>query len=145
GSIDALAAASEEELQTAEEVGPNTAAAIAGWFSHPRHKELIDNLRSRGVNFQSHAPRQPRPGALSGKTVVLTGTLPGITRDEATLRLEAAGAKVSGSLSRKTDFLLAGENAGSKLEKAGGLGVRAVTWEEMLQIIRSRETGDDRR
>jgi DNA ligase (NAD+) len=70
-----------------------------------------------------------------GRTVVITGALPGIAREEATRRLEAAGAKVSGSVSRKTDYVLAGESAGSKLEKAKSLGVRAVTWEEMLEIL----------
>jgi DNA ligase (NAD+) len=134
-TVDALAAASEEELQAAEEVGPNTAAAVAAWFRHPRHVELIEKLRHRGVNFQSRAPRRPSKGALAGKTVVVTGTLPDIARDEATSRLEEAGAKVSGSISRKTDFLLAGEGAGSKLEKARELGVRIVDWPGMLEIL----------
>jgi DNA ligase (NAD+) len=144
-TLDALAAASEEELQAAEEVGPNTAEAVAGWFRHPRHVELIEKLRRSGVNFQSRAPRRPSKGALAGKTVVVTGTLPDVAREEATSRLEEAGAKVSGSISRKTDFLLAGDSAGSKLEKARELGVRIVTWEEILEIMNGRETGDDRR
>ncbi|HYT31982.1 MAG TPA: NAD-dependent DNA ligase LigA [Thermoanaerobaculia bacterium] len=144
-ALDALAAASEEDLQAAEEVGPNTAAAVAGWFRHPRHVELIERLRQRGVNFQSRAPRRPSKGALAGKTVVVTGTLPDIARDEATSRLEEAGAKVSGSISRKTDFLLAGEGAGSKLEKARELGVRIVDWPGMLEILRGAEAENGRR
>jgi DNA ligase (NAD+) len=139
GTLDALAAASPEELQTVEEVGPNTAAAISSWFGHPRHRELVEKLRRHGVNFASRAPRRRSGGALAGATVVLTGTLPGITREEAAGRLEAAGAKVSGSVSKKTGFLVAGEDAGSKLEKARSLGIRVVTWGQMLEIIEKTE------
>ncbi|HKA36932.1 MAG TPA: NAD-dependent DNA ligase LigA [Thermoanaerobaculia bacterium] len=135
-TLDALAAASEEELQAAEEIGPATAAAVAAYFRHPRQRELIESLRRHGVNFASRAPERPRAGALAGKTVVITGTLLGITREEAAERLAAAGAKVSGSVSKKTDFLLAGEDAGSKLEKARSLGVRVVSWEEIEGLIR---------
>jgi len=139
GSLDALLAAGEEELQTVEEVGPNTAAAIVAWFSHPRHRELVERLRARGVNFLSRESRPRADGPLAGRTVVITGVLPGVTREEAARRLEAAGARVSGSVSRKTDFVLAGEAAGSKREKAESLGVRVVTWQEMLEIL---EGGD---
>jgi len=135
GSLDALAAASEEELQSVDEVGPNTASAIAAWFSHSRHRELVEKLRSRGVNFFSRRGRPPSDGPLAGKTVVLTGVLPGVTREEAARRLEAAGAKISGSVSKKTDYVLAGEAAGSKFEKARALGVSTVTWDEMLAIL----------
>jgi DNA ligase (NAD+) len=134
-TLDALAAASEEDLQTAEEIGPATAAAVAAYFRHPRHRELVEKLRRHGVNFASRVPERPQAGLLAGKTVVITGTLPGVTREEAAERLSAAGAKVTGSVSRKTDFLLAGEEAGSKLERARSLGVRVVTWEEMREII----------
>ena len=136
GSLDALAGASEEELQEVSDVGPNTAAAVAAWFSHPSHRELVERLRAHGVNFASGAPPKRPSGPLAGRTVVVTGTLPGgITRDEAERRLEAAGAKVSGSVSKKTDYLLAGEAAGSKLEKARTLGIRIMTWDELLAII----------
>jgi DNA ligase (NAD+) len=138
GTLEALAASSEEELQKAEEIGPNTAAAVAGWFRHSRHRELVERLRRHGVNFASRAPQRAAGGAISGKKVVLTGTLPGITREEAAARLETAGARVSSSVSRKTDFLVAGEAAGSKLEKARELDVRVVTWDEMLVIIGGR-------
>ena len=87
------------------------------------------------MNFVSRAPELPSAGVLAGKTVVITGALPGLTREEAAERLSAAGAKVTGSVSRKTDFLLAGEEAGSKLERARELGVRVVTWEEMREIM----------
>jgi DNA ligase (NAD+) len=135
GSLDALVSAGEAELQSVEEVGPNTANAIVVWFSHPRHRELVEKLRACGVNFLSAASRPSSDGPLAGKSVVITGTLPGISRDEASRRLEAAGAKMSGSVSRKTDFLLAGEAAGTKLEKARSLGVRVVTWEEIVEIL----------
>lgn len=139
GSLDALAAASEEDLQRVEEVGPNTAAAIASYFRHPRQRELIEKLRRHGLNFSSQTtPRElSAAGPLAGKTVVITGTLQGITREEAASRLEAAGAKVAGSVSGKTHYLLAGGQAGSKLKRARELGVATVTWAEMLEIIGS--------
>ncbi len=135
GSLDALSAAGEEELESVDEVGPNTAASVRAWFSHPRHRELVLKLRSRGVNFLSRQSRPAAEGPLAGKTVVLTGTLPDVTREEATRRLEAAGAKIAGSVSKKTGYVLAGEAAGSKLEKAKELGVPTVTWGEMLEIL----------
>jgi DNA ligase (NAD+) len=135
GSLDALIAAGEQELQSVDEVGPNTAAAMRAWFSHPRHRELVEKLRSRGVNFLSKQSRPAAEGPLAGKTVVLTGTLPDVTREEATRRLEAAGAKIAGSVSKKTGYVLAGDAAGSKLEKAKALGVPTVTWGEMLEIL----------
>ena len=136
GSLDRLAAAGADELQAVEEIGPNTATAVTAWFSHPRHRELIENLRRQGLNFvEAAAAAGSGMGPLSGRTAVLTGTLPGLSREEATARLEAAGAKVSASISRKTDYLVAGEAAGSKLERARALGVRVVTWPEMLEII----------
>ena len=136
GTLDALAAAGPERLLEVAEVGPNTAAAVVSWFSRPRHRELVEKLRRHGVNLSSRAPRPAAGGgALAGRTVVITGTLPGIARADATARMEAAGAKVSASISAKTDFLLAGEAAGSKLERARALGVRVVTWDEMLAII----------
>jgi DNA ligase (NAD+) len=138
-TLDALGAASEEKLQTAEEIGPNTAAAVAAWFRHPRNRELIGKLHSHGVNFASRAPVRPSGGPLAGATVVLTGTLPGITREEAAARLEAAGARIASSVSKKTAYVVAGEEAGSKLEKARALGVRVVTWDEMLEIMKQNE------
>ncbi len=139
GTLDALARASEEELQTAQEVGPNTAAAVAAWFRHPRHRELVEKLRARGLSFRSQAPPRAAQGPLSGQTVVLTGTLPGISREGASARMESAGAKVAGSVSRKTSYLVAGDEAGSKLEKARKMGVRVVTWAEMIEIMGQHE------
>ncbi|MEO8349363.1 MAG: NAD-dependent DNA ligase LigA, partial [Acidobacteriota bacterium] len=135
GSLDAVAAAGEAELQSVAEVGPNTAAAVIAWFSHPRNREIVDKLRRCRVNFLSRETRPAGGGPLSGRTVVITGTLSGVTREEAARRLESAGAKVVSSVSRKTDYVLAGEAAGAKLEKAKSLGVSTVTWEEMLEIL----------
>ena len=135
GSIDALAAASGEELQSVDEVGPNTAAALSTWFAHPRQRALVENLRRHGVRLDGQIQARPAGGALAGKTVVITGTLSGITREEAAERLAAAGAKVAGSVSKKTDYVVVGESAGSKLDKAKALGVPVVTWEEMLEIL----------
>ncbi|MEP6802086.1 MAG: NAD-dependent DNA ligase LigA [Acidobacteriota bacterium] len=139
-TLDGIEAASEDALQRAEEVGPNTASAVISWFAHPRHRELLDRLRGHGVNFESREEAPPAEGVLAGKTVVVTGTLEGVTREEASARLESAGAKVAGSVSKKTNYVVAGEAAGSKLEKARSLGVLVVTWAEMLDIM-----GDDKR
>jgi DNA ligase (NAD+) len=136
GSLDAIAGASAERLQSVSEIGPATAASIEAYFSHPKHRDLIERLRGRGVNFLSReAAPVAEEGVLKGKTVVLTGTLPGIGREEAAHRLEAAGARVAGSVSKKTDFLVAGEAAGSKLEKAKELGVPVLTWPQMLEKL----------
>jgi len=138
GSLDAIAAKPASELEAAEDVGPATAEAIAAWFSHPKHRELVARLKTHGVNFESRAAAEggdEGAGALAGKTVVLTGTLPGISREEAGARLEAAGAKVVGSVSKKTDYLVVGESAGSKLEKAKALGIRIVEWPEMEKLL----------
>lgn len=133
GSLDALVEATEEDLQGVDEVGPNTASAVTAWFSHPRHRELVERLRTQGVNFLSKETRAG-DGRLAGKTVVITGILPGVTREDAARRLEAAGARIAGSVSKKTDYVVAGEAAGSKFEKAKSLGVETVTWEEMLGL-----------
>jgi DNA ligase (NAD+) len=135
GSLDALARAGREELEAVEEVGPNTASAILEYFSHPRQRALIEELRRHGLRFEEARTAAPRTGPLSGKSVVITGTLPDVSREEAAARLEAAGARISGSISKKTDYLVVGESAGSKLEKARSLGVATVTWPEMLRVL----------
>ncbi len=137
GTIDALGAASEQQLQAVPDVGPSTAAAVHSWFSHPRHRELVERLRAHGVRFdgERRAPRPEGGGPLAGKTIVLTGVLPGISREEAGDRLAAAGAKVSGTVSKKTDYLVVGESPGSKLDKARSLGVKVVGWEEIRTML----------
>lgn len=145
-TLDRIAASPEDDLQQADEIGPNTAAAISAWFAHPRYRELVERLRAHGVQFASQEPEEPvaEPGPLAGRRVVLTGTLPGVTRERAGEVLEAAGAQVVGSVSAKTDFVVAGEEAGSKLEKARSLGVRVVTWDEMLEIMANTENRTSR-
>lgn len=134
-SLDALAASTEEDLQAVPDIGPNTAAAVVAWLSHPRHAELVARLRAQGLRFEGEGPRPAVPGPLAGKTVVITGTLPGISREEAGRRLQEAGARLVGSVSRKTDYVVLGDEAGSKAARAAQLGVPTVTWGRMLEII----------
>jgi len=131
-TIEALAAADPGALTAVPEIGPNTAAAIRSWFDRPSNASLVARLRAHGVSGEETGPAEPEAGPFSGKTVVLTGTIPGVARDEAASLLEKAGAKVRGTVSKKTDFVVAGEAAGAKLEKARTLGVRVVTWEEAV-------------
>lgn len=137
-SMEALAAATEDELQLVEEIGPNTASAVRAWFSHPRHRDLVESLRQHGLRLRETVAESDGEAAgapLAGRTVVITGSLEGVTREDATRRLEAAGARVAGSVSKKTHFLVAGDDAGSKLERARSLGVRVVTWAEIEAML----------
>jgi DNA ligase (NAD+) len=134
-TLDALSRASEEDLQTVPEIGPNTARAVANWFANPGNRELVRRLHGHGIDFTSHEPAEDVSGSFSGRTVVLTGAIPGVTREEASARLEAAGARVSGSVSKKTDFVVAGEEAGSKLKKARELGVEILSWDQVLRKL----------
>jgi DNA ligase (NAD+) len=118
----------------AEEVGPKVAAAILAWFAQPRNRELIEQLRAAGLNFRQEVRRRTA-GPLAGCTYVLTGTLPTLKRDEAKALLEAAGAKVAGSVSKKTTAVVAGEDAGSKLDKARELGVEVIDEAELLRRV----------
>ena len=133
GSIDALIAATEEELTRVNDIGPKVAATVREFFSNERNLALVERLRGYGLTFT--AERKVRGTALSGLTFVLTGTLPTLTRDEAKERIEAAGGKVSGSVSKKTDYVVAGEEAGSKLEKAQSLGVAVVDEAGLLALL----------
>jgi DNA ligase (NAD+) len=124
--LDTIARATAAELIEVEDIGEVIARSVEEWFSDARNQQLIQRLRSAGLNFTSSLYRPPAAtpaGPFSGKTFVLTGTLPQLTREEATALIEAKGGKVSSSVSRKTDFVLAGDNAGSKLEKALALGL----------------------
>jgi DNA ligase (NAD+) len=122
GSLDAIAAASAETLQEASEVGPKVADSIRQFFAEKRNRELIERLRASGLRF-TEPKRTKEEGPLTGMTFVLTGTLPTLTRDDAKTRIEAAGGKVAGSVSSKTNYVVAGEDAGSKLDKARELNV----------------------
>lgn len=131
-SIDSLMHASLDALLNVPDVGPVVAGSIARFFAEPHNQEVVKALREQGVEPQ--APEAPRSAGLAGKTFVLTGTLPTWSREEASSRIVAAGGKVSGSVSRKTTYVVAGEDAGSKLEKATELGV-AVLNEEGLKAL----------
>ncbi len=136
GSLDAIANASEEELQQAEEVGPKVARSIVDFFREPRNRELVDRLRTAGLRF-GHEVKKKEAGRLAGKTFVLTGTLAGMTREDAKARIEAAGGKVSGSVSKATTYVVAGEKAGSKLDKAQALGVPVIDEAALLKLLES--------
>ena len=126
-SIDALLAASEEDIQATEGIGPITAATIAQTLAEERTREMIERLRGLGLQMeQEGGPPPGEEGPLSGKTLVITGTLPNISREQAAERIEAAGGKVTGSVSKKTDYVVAGASPGSKLEKAERLGVAVL-------------------
>ena len=136
GSVEAIAAASIEDLQSVREVGPVMAESIRRWFDDPHNQALLHRLRGAGVRMDGPvrtAPEGPLP--LAGLTFVITGTLPTLSRDEAQRRIEAAGGKVVGSVSRKTSFLVVGAEAGSKLEKAVALGVPQLDEAALLARI----------
>jgi DNA ligase (NAD+) len=139
GSIDALAAATEEELQAIDGVGPTTAASVVDWFSHERNRAILEKLREAGLRFAAAPkPTVATKQALTGLTFVITGTLPTWSRDEATAFIQSQGGKVTGSVSKNTDYLVAGEAAGSKLAKAESLGV-AVIDEAALRALAGAE------
>jgi DNA ligase (NAD+) len=121
-SLDAIAAASEEQLEALDGIGSIIAQSIHAWFDDTKNQQLIEQLKAHGLNFKSSRQTQA-DGALSGKTFVLTGTLPSMTRDKATQLIEAAGGRTSSSVSKKTDYLLSGEASGSKYVKAEKLGI----------------------
>ncbi len=134
GSMDALMAASEEELQAVNEIGPRVSQSIREFFDEPKNVALVEKLREAGLTFEGE--KKQRGTALAGKTFVLTGTLERHTRDEAKKLIEDAGGKVSGSVSKKTDYVVAGEEAGSKLDKAKELGVSVIGEKEMEELVK---------
>lgn len=133
GSMDALMSATLEELTEVPDVGAVTAQNILDWFAQPQSRHLIARLRGAGVNFSSN--RQQSDGRFSGMTFVLTGTLSQLTREEATDKIERFGGKVSGSVSKKTTYVVAGEKAGSKLKKAGELGIPVLEEDAFLNML----------
>ncbi|HXS96266.1 MAG TPA: NAD-dependent DNA ligase LigA [Candidatus Limnocylindrales bacterium] len=135
GTLDAIAAAGIDELQQAEEVGPKVAQAVYQFFREPRNQELVDRLRAAGLNFVYRDAR-PKGGPLKGLTFVLTGSLPNLTREDAKKLIETAGGKVAGTVSKKTSYVVAGEEAGSKLTKAQELGVPIVNEDQLLDLIK---------
>ena len=132
GSIDAIMAAGLEDLTRVKDIGPKVAETVREFFSNRRNRELVERLRGYGLTFT--AERKARGTALNGLTFVLTGTLPTLTREQATERIESAGGKVVGSVSKKTGFVVAGAEAGSKLDKARQLGVPVIDEAELLAM-----------
>jgi len=135
-TLDDIFAASVDQLTDCEDVGEVIAQSIVQWHGDDRNRKLVEHLRKAGLNFKSEL-YQPRAaaGPFAGKTFVLTGTLPNLKREEAAAKIEAAGGKVSGSVSKKTDYVVAGEEAGSKLDKAEKLGVKILDEAEFLKLF----------
>ena len=135
GSLDNLLAADELRLQQVPDVGPIVAESIIAFLAEPHNREVITKLRSSGINWTEHAGEHGMILKLSGKTFVLTGTLPSMSREEAKAALEALGAKVAGSVSKKTDYVVAGAEAGSKLNKARELGVPVLDEQGLINLL----------
>jgi DNA ligase (NAD+) len=135
GSLDKLENATEEELCQVEEVGPKIAQSIVEYFAEKRNRDVLAKLKKSGLQFEQKQTRKTG-GALAGKQFVLTGTLPSLSRDEATKLIEDAGGRVTGSVSKKTDFVVVGSDAGSKLEKARTLGVKTIDEAELRKLLR---------
>ncbi len=135
GRLEPIVSASEEELLQVPDVGPVVAASIARFFAEAHNREGIDQLRAAGVHWVDAAPVRKPAGPLAGKTFVITGTLPTLKRDDAKAMIEAAGARVAGSVSKKTDYVVAGDDAGSKLAKARELGVSIIDEAKLQKLL----------
>jgi DNA ligase (NAD+) len=138
GSIEAIESAPREELERVREIGPVLAEAVRTWFDEPHNRELVERLRASGVTTAGErkvAPAGPQP--LAGKTFVVTGTLASMSREDAQAKIEALGGKVTGSVSKKTSYLVVGAEAGSKLDKARALGVAELDEAAFLGLIMS--------
>src|SRR5438874_7377940 len=135
GEMSAIEKASEEELQQVEEVGPRIAKSIVEFFAEPKNRELVEELRAAGLSMRGK--KKERGTKLAGKTFVLTGTLANYTRDEAKKMIEDAGGKVAASVSKKTDYVVAGTDAGSKLDKAKELAVKVIDEDGMRELLHS--------
>ncbi len=138
GSIDRLMAAGAEEIEAVEGIGPVLAATIRETLDEPRNQQLIADLRSAGLNFEQERAAGEADLPLAGKTFVLTGTLAGMTREDAAARIEGLGGKVTGSVSRKTDYVVAGENPGTKLDKAQELERAVIDEAELERVLAGR-------
>ncbi|MDA8457293.1 NAD-dependent DNA ligase LigA [Acidovorax sp. GBBC 3334] len=135
GNLDAIMAANVDQLLEVNDVGPIVAEAIRTFFDQPHNREVVEQLRACGLTWEEGAPTERATLPLVGKTIVLTGTLPTLSREDAKERLEAAGAKVAGSVSKKTSYVVAGEEAGSKLTKAQELGVPVLDEAGLLALL----------
>lgn len=137
GQLDRVMDASLEALSEVNDVGPVVAQSIRTFFDQPHNREVVEQLRACGVTWEEGEPAERAPQPLAGKTFVLTGTFPTLKREDAKALLEAAGAKVAGSVSKKTDYVVAGTDAGSKLDKANELGVAVLDEAGMLALLES--------
>ncbi|TAG26135.1 MAG: NAD-dependent DNA ligase LigA [Burkholderiales bacterium] len=135
GSLDAIMDATEEQLLEVNDVGPIVAHSLRTFFDQPHNREVMEQLRAVGITWQEGEPAERAPQTLAGKTFVLTGTFPTLSRDQAKDLLEAAGAKVSGSVSKKTSYVVAGADAGSKLDKAAELGIPVLDEAAMRALL----------
>jgi DNA ligase (NAD+) len=135
GDVEPLERAAEDELAQVPDVGPIVARSIRQFFNEPHNRQVIRELVRRGVHWQKVAPAPRGSGKM--KSFVLTGTLAGMTRDEARAAIEAKGHKVAGSVSKKTDYVVAGEDAGSKLERARALGVPVLEEKEFIEMLQN--------
>jgi DNA ligase (NAD+) len=138
GQLDALLQANEAQILEVDDIGPVVAKSILGFLSDPLNRELIEQLRAAGIHWDEHAVDRP-VRHLAGKTFVLTGTLPTLRRDDAQAMIEAAGGKVAGSVSKKTSYVVAGDDAGSKLAKATELAVPVIDEAGLLNLLESPE------
>jgi DNA ligase (NAD+) len=136
GKLDAIMDATEEQLVGVSDVGPIVAKSLRTFFDQPHNREVVEQLRACGVTWEEGEPAAVTPQPLTGQTFVITGTLPTLSRDQAKDMLEAAGAKVAGSVSKKTDYVLAGADAGSKLDKARELGVAVIDEVVLLDMLK---------
>jgi DNA ligase (NAD+) len=135
GTVDALMAATQEELEEAEGIGPDRAELIAEWFSDEENRTLITDLRSLGLQFEVGEADRPVEGRLTGTQYVITGTLEGYSREQAKAALEALGAKVSDSVSKKTTGVIVGESPGSKAAKAAKAGVPILAEADLVSLL----------
>ncbi|HEX9013376.1 MAG TPA: helix-hairpin-helix domain-containing protein, partial [Anaerolineaceae bacterium] len=136
-NLDSLARATAEQLQETEGIGPNIARGIVDWFSRPGNQAVLQKLKTAGV-WPETAPQEKKEileGPLTGMTFVITGTLPTLSREEAKDLIQSQGGKVTDSISKKTDYLVVGESAGSKLEKAQALGVKMIDEEGLRRMV----------
>jgi DNA ligase (NAD+) len=143
GSLDRLMAADLDTLTGVRDVGPVLAESIARFFGEPHNRQVIGALRRAGVHWSEGAPDAATAGPLAGVTFVLTGTLPGLSRDEAKALIEAAGGRTAGSVSPKTRYVVAGADAGSKLERARALGIEVIDEDGLRALVAASMVSTD--
>ena len=137
GDLDPLLAAERETLEEIDGIGPTIAEAVTTFFADKRNAAEVARLRKLGVHWESQAPRVAKEGPLAGKTFVLTGTLADLSRAEAKARIQAVGGKVTGSVSKKTDYVVAGADPGSKLAKARELEIEVIDEDGLVVLLAS--------